>query len=374
MTVRIATFNAENLFRRPKAFGLPDATQRNEVVEDFSTLVSLLNLTTYEPRDKARISALIKKHKAYDLDRDDPPPIYINQTRLDGGKLFKKQGQPGDDDFDIRILAKGRGDWAGWAELVREDLDSAAVENTGRVIDEVDADILLLVEVEDRLTLDRFNKQILQGALGRRPYPYSMLIDGNDSRGIDVGILSRHPITSVRPHIFDPDPERPGEHLFSRDCPEFEIQLNGTPLVLLGNHLKSKSNDDPVLRLAQAKRVAEIYEAARERTPYVMVAGDLNDHPESEPIALLLDTGLRDAMSHPAYRGVPGTYAPCDKAEHKIDYLLFPPPLWHRVQHVGLETRGIFWTPPPEIKHFDEVNSKVNAASDHAALYADLDL
>lgn len=373
MIVRIATFNAENLFRRPKAFDLPDPTQRNEVLDNFSTLVSLLNLTTYDQDDKNRISALIKKHKAYGLDRDDPPPIYINQTR-GGARLFKQEGQPGDKDFDIRIVAKGRGHWAGWAELVREDIGDDAVRNTGRVVSEIDADILLLVEVEDRLTLERFNTQILAGTLGRRPYPYNMLIDGNDSRGIDVGLLSRHPITSVRSHLFDPDPDRPGEHLFSRDCPEFEIELNGVPLVLLGNHFKSQSNDDPMLRLAQARRVAEIYEAARERTPHVVVAGDLNDHPESEPLSVLLDTGLRDVMSHSAYRGVPGTYAPCDTTQRKIDYLLLPPQLWHRVQHVGLETRGIFWFPPPEIKHFDEVTSKVDAASDHAALYTDLDL
>lgn len=374
MIVRIATFNVENLFRRPKAFNLPDPTQRNEVVSDFSTLVALLNLTTYEPADKARISALIKKHRAHGLDRDNPPAIYINQTRFGGGRLFDTKGQPEDENFEVKVVANGRGGWAGWADLVRDDLDTQAVHNTGRVIDEVDADILLLVEVEDRLTLDRFNTQILAGVHGRRPYPFNMLIDGNDGRGIDVGILSRYPITSVRPHIFDPDPERPGEHLFSRDCPEFEIELNGTPLVLLGNHFKSQSDDDPVLRLAQARRVAEIYEAARERTPYVMVAGDLNDHPDSEPIDVLLDTGLRDAMSHSGYRGVPGTYRPCDTVERKIDYLLFPPQLWHRIQHVDLETRGIFWTPPPEIKHFDEVTSKADSASDHAALYADLDL
>ncbi|MFH0518321.1 endonuclease/exonuclease/phosphatase family protein [Streptomyces sp. M41] len=374
MIVRIATFNAENLFRRPKAFNLPDATKRNEVLSDFSTLVALLNLTTYDNDDKTRISALIKKHGAYELTPGNPPPIYINQTRFSGGKLFVLDGRPEDDDFKVKVVAKGRGEWAGWAELVRDDVDTEAVRNTGRVVDEVDADILLMVEVEDRITLDRFNAQILAGALGRRPYPYSMLIDGNDSRGIDIGLLSRHPITSVRPHIFDPDPDRPGEHLFSRDCPEFEIQVNGTPLVLLGNHLKSKSNDDPLLRLAQAKRVAEIYEAARERTPHVVVAGDLNDHPESEPLDALLDTGLRDVMSHSAYGGPPGTFAPCDTADRKIDYLLLPPQLWHRVQHVGLETRGIFWNPPPEIKRFEEVTSKVTAASDHAALYADLDL
>ncbi|MFI5688568.1 endonuclease/exonuclease/phosphatase family protein [Streptomyces sp. NPDC051636] len=368
MILRIATFNAENLFRRPKAFGLPDGTQRQEVLDDFLELVSLLDLPTYTAADKERIGRLILKHRAYAIDPDNPPPIYINQIRpgREAG-LFKPP--PAHPDH-IDVTAKGRGAWAGWAELTQDDLDENAVRNTGRVVAEVDADILLMPEVEDRLTLERFNRQILAGALGRRPYPYNMLIDGNDSRGIDIGILSRHPITSIRSHVFDPDPERPGEHLFSRDCPEFEIRFNGTPLVLLGNHLKSKSNDDPALRLAQARRVAQIHQAALERSPYVMVAGDLNDDLDSEPVAALLDTGLRDAMSHPAYAGeLRGTHGKCE-ARDKLDYLLFPPPLWHRIQHVGLETRGIFEQPKP----FDTVTSKATEASDHAALYADLDL
>ncbi|MET9381386.1 hypothetical protein ABZY09_09880 [Streptomyces sp. NPDC002928] len=49
-----------------------------------------------------------------------------------------------------------------------------------------------------------------------------------------------------------------------------------------------------------------------------------------------------------------------------------PPSLFDRVQHVGVERRDIF--APPAVKSFDAVTSKANEASDHAALYADLDL
>ncbi|GHI07885.1 hydrolase [Streptomyces cellostaticus] len=370
MSIRIATFNMENLFRRPTAFRLTDPAKRKEVLDDFDTLVALLDLPAYKDEDKTQIVRLIKKYKAYDIDPKNPPPIIVNQSRP--GKhsgLFQTSGPA--DHPHIEITAGGRASWTGWAELGQDDLDMSVVRNTGRVVAEVDADILLTVEVEDRLTLERFNTHVLAGALGRRPYPYNLLIDGNDPRGIDIGILSRHPIASVRSHLFDTNPERPAERLFSRDCPEFEIQLDGSPLVILGNHLKSKFKDDPELRLAQAKRVAEIYRAAAERTPHVMVAGDLNDDPESEAVAELLDTGLRDVMSHRAYHGEPGTHGQCDRPQDKIDYLLLPPPLWHEVQQVGLETRGIF---ADGIKSFDTVTSKLNEASDHAALYVDLDL
>ncbi|MDF3141096.1 MULTISPECIES: endonuclease/exonuclease/phosphatase family protein [unclassified Streptomyces] len=368
MAVRIATFNAENLFRRPQVFGMTDHKERQEVLEDYAELVSLLEKENYAA-DEDRIAELIRKHGIYKGDKDSTRQFVVNETR---GRHTLFNPRPEGNSTAIDIKATGRAAWTGWVELVRDNLDWAAVHNTGRVVAEVDADVLLTVEVEDRLTLERFNTQVLGKALGRRPYPYSMLIDGNDPRGIDIGIFSRHPITTVRSHVFDTNPARADRRLFSRDCPEFEIELDDTPLVVLGNHLKSKADDNPDLRLAQAKRVAEIYRAAQERTPHVVVAGDLNDNPDSEAVAVLRDTDLRDVMDHPAYRGkFSGTHGTCKNEGDKIDYLMVPPPMWPKVQQVGLETRGIS---AKGIDHFDTVKTRADAASDHAALYADLDL
>ncbi|MFF8943283.1 hypothetical protein ACF1A5_13630 [Streptomyces sp. NPDC014864] len=77
-------------------------------------------------------------------------------------------------------------------------------------------------------------------------------------------------------------------------------------------------------------------------------------------------------MSHPAYRGDPGTHGSGTRPSDKLDYLLFPAPVWGRVQHVGMERRGV--RAPPAIKSFDTVTPKADEASDHAALSADLDL
>lgn len=52
-------------------------------------------------------------------------------------------------------------------------------------------------------------------------YGHVMVVDGNDQRGIDVGLLTTEEIdiTSVSSHVDVPDPKRPGKPLFSRDCP-----------------------------------------------------------------------------------------------------------------------------------------------------------
>ncbi|BBC36496.1 hypothetical protein SGFS_077900 [Streptomyces graminofaciens] len=369
MTVRIATYNVENLFRRPAVFRVADEEAREKVLREFNELVDILDKEVYSEDDKARIAELVEEHRAFDTVPETRGPIFVNQLKGSGAKLFTLSGDP--DNPTVKIVAKGRTKWSGWAELVRDDLSLESVRNTARVITEVDADIVLTVEVEDRLTLERFNQQIVGGTPGRKPYPFNMLIDGNDKRGIDVGILSRHPIRSIRSHIFD-ERNGSGERLFSRDCPEFETGPGGTPLWILGNHFKSQIGGGGGLRLEQAKRVREIYEAALDRSAHVIVAGDLNDNPTSEPIKQLMDAGLQDAMSHHSYQGLPGTHEQGTSPKGKIDYLMFSPGLFDRVRKVGVERRGI-WA-PNTFPHFDTVTSHLTQASDHAALYADLDL
>src|SRR5216683_5792055 len=138
---------------------------------------------------------------------------------------------------------------------------------------DVKADVMTTIEVDNRVALNRFNKQLLP-AVGAVPYPHVMVIDGNDDRGIDVGLVSRFPIATMRSHV---DDLVAGTLVFSRDCPEYEIKLPaGGSLVVLANHSKSKGfgsqADSNARRLKQAKRVREIYEA-RKQEGATLIAG-----------------------------------------------------------------------------------------------------
>ncbi|MFE1176407.1 endonuclease/exonuclease/phosphatase family protein [Streptomyces sp. NPDC058773] len=362
MTIRIATFNCENLFRRPVVFGEGNDPIRDDVLKEFRKLVGILDHDTYTTNDKAKIIELLKKHSVDVSQKISTQTILVNQPRGQA-KLLKGEGQ----NIEVRADVTGRSAWVGWVELVKDDLSWDAVTNTARVIAEVNADILLTVEVEDRLTLHRFNKQVLAGQFDAEPYPFNMLIDGNDLRGIDVGLFSRHPITSIRSHIFD---KKNAQEIFSRDCPEFEIDIDGEPLWLLGNHFKSKLGGGADKRKLQGERVAQLYRDALKRSAHVVVAGDLNDTPGSPPLAFLEATSLKDAMTHDSYEGPPGTHGKCTSPSDKIDYLMFSPELFAKVDKVEVERRGIFEFGTP----FDTVTGPGDQASDHAAVVAELDL
>ena len=367
--MRLASFNVENLFSRPAVMNRDTWADGRPVLDDVERLNTLLAKTTYGAADRARIEEILDRYEIGN--RNIAPskrPFVVHEVRE---KLYKVPTGT----KRVEVVATGRDAWVGWVELTRTELPGKQVENSGRVLDAVRPDVACLVECEDRISLNRFNDQVL-GAFPLGSLAYDMLIDGNDPRGIDLGLLSRYPIVSMCSHLHRADGS--GSRIFSRDCAEYEVQLpDGTSFWVLCNHFKSKGYGSPqssnAKRRAQARAVAEIYARRREKSELVAVCGDLNDTPDSAPLAPLLSgTELRDIATHPRWSGPVGTYGSGKAKSSKIDYILLSPALWALVRDVGVERRGI-WA-PNSFKPFPEVTGKTLAASDHAALWVDLDL
>ena len=377
MNLRIAAFNANNLFQRPKVFQLDGLSADGaKVLNDVLKLEELLANASYSGATGKSIIALLKK---YDFDNSRILPekrwFQINEVR---GKLFrvKRVGTGATAKSAIELVATGNADWLGWIELTRESVNTVSTDNTARVIQAVNADVVCMVEVEDRQTLGRFNRLTL--AKFKASFDHNLLIDGNDPRGIDVGLLSRFPIRSLRSHIDDLTPTK-RERVFSRDCPEFEIELpDGRTLWLLGNHFKSQgygiqaAND--AKRKLQATRVRELLRRFDLTRDLVVVAGDFNDSPNSASLKPLLTTPeLSDVLKSPLLSGPSWTY---HDGRQQIDYLLVSRPLFSRLRAVGVERRGLFHKTDfgGKFPHFPEVTNEIKQASDHAAVWAEFDI
>lgn len=365
MKLRVATFNMENLFTRPSAMADGAGARGQRAIDDHATLNSIIEKALYSDHDKALLMELEKRYGFAALNPPSNALVLLNRVR---GQLYSKSGGA------TVVKADGRGDWTGWFELRQKDIKWAATYNTGRVIAEVSPDILVCVEVESRPTAMRFNEQVLKAEF-HQEYPHVMVIDGNDMRGIDVGVLSRFPINGIRSHVDDRSPG--GERTFSRDCPEYVIQLSDDKsIVVIPNHFKSKrGGDSPAVRArrrAQASAASAIAKRAQSISRHVLLAGDLNDTPDSDTIAPLLMDGFADVMSHRSYpKDRPGTYS-TGTARNKIDYLIMSPALKAALRQTGIERRGSYhpntWTP------FDTVKSKADEASDHHLVWADFEI
>jgi len=379
--MRVAAFNVENLFDRPRAFNRNEPAERNEALKLNADLNDLFEKTTYSSANKSKMLQLMKKLGL--LKSDTGRFVRIRKIR---GQLIRR---PRDRSKPRIIVAGGRADWVGWCELKTAPVNETAVLNTGRVIRDVDADILAIVEAESRPVLAEMNEFII-GQVDGIPYPNIMVIDGNDRRGIDVGIMTKagYDIGDMRSHVHDLNAA--GQAIFSRDCPEYAVTApSGARVWIIPNHFKSKygGNDSKsqARRRGQAEETAKIYQRLRNAgEEFVVVLGDLNDTPDSEPLRPLLTTDLEDASEHPKFtdfefkvsngnRGI-GTYD-LGNDSHKIDYLLLSPALFSRMTGGGLFRKGAWpGSNPRRWDVYDTLTRKLHAASDHHAIFADIDL
>ena len=359
--MRVATFNVENLFSRPAVLNMKNNDRAAAILAKISELTGLLDLKSYASK-KRRIESLHADVKNF-------ISINIRSSKV-GRFLFTAES---------KLVARGRADWDGFVDLQRERFSDAQIKFTGKVIKTVDADVQCLVEVESADTLKRFNTDILAARFSDR-----IVIDGNDPRGIDIalGATKPFPILSAKTNIFARDTVG---QIFSRDCLEVELAVGKTRrLHVLVNHFKAKDRDaeaSDAKRKRQAAEVSRILKTRYDLTrDWVIVAGDLNDEPDSKPLAPLIKTpGLHnvfDIVQRPAEDRWTYYYS-ADRQYNTIDYLLVSKALSKHVEDAGLERRGM-WNleelTDGQQKPFKGIDDWKLAASDHAAAWVDLKL
>ncbi len=381
--VRIASYNVENLFARPKVFNTAKWTAGRPVLEAYAEVNALIANQVYSDADKQRMKGLlvaldvyyINGHGAVRRKRTQSPRwAWMRKNR---GKFDR---QPRDATQDVEIVATGRDGWIGWIELAKEPTNEVGTRLTAQVIADVGADIIGIVEAEDRPSLVRFNHELLDDQYG-----HVMLVDGNDERGIDVGIMAREEfdIEAIRSNV---DATDAVGVVFSRDCPEYEVHTpSGETLYLLINHFKSQSGGGGTKRRRQADEVRRIVDRLVAEGKHVLVLGDLNEGPKTEGtqvdnFSALFDNNspLRDSYALPGFDlgPRPGTFDSCG-LRNRLDYMLISDSLVPAFQGGGVFRKGLWGsrkTRPDKWDTYPEMGGAAQQASDHAAVFIDLDL
>ncbi len=192
---------------------------------------------------------------------------------------------------------------------------------------DINPDIVGLQEVENKSVLTSFRDRYLND-MG---YKEVVLIEGNDERGIDVALLSRYPVTSVKSHKdvrFNVAGQ--GSQGFSRDLLQVRIQAPNYPVTVFVAHLKSQHGaaQADAKRRAEAEAANRIISEFQKANPRenVIVMGDFNDQYNTAEIAPLVSPqsglGLTDIIHTELGAGeTVFTYHP-QKFRSRIDYML----------------------------------------------------
>lgn len=181
------------------------------------------------------------------------------------------------------------------------------------------AEVCALQEVENLVTLTAFDTRYLTRWSGAE-FEERVLLEGNDSRGIDVGLLSRLPVIHYRSHaretygtlgIAPPHGSSVNDYAFRRDCLEADLVKDGRVLTLFVCHFKSMyggRHKTRAIRQAEARAVRLIIERRFQRPEAEewIILGDFNDYFERDGHRLsdhglgpLIDDGFAvDLVTH----------------------------------------------------------------------------
>lgn len=187
----------------------------------------------------------------------------------------------------------------------------------------LDADLVALQEVETQACLDALLARLTD------VFPHGVIGETDTAASVDVAILSRTPFDAVLEHR-DANPLTLPDGTItsmSRELLEVHVRVElGLPVAFFAAHFRSKVNDDPARRLAEAQTSARIVTARAAQSPEMLVVlgGDLNDTPGSPPLDALTAGGglLRVADDLPL--AAQATYYYEGRGQ-SIDHLLLAP-------------------------------------------------
>lgn len=228
-----------------------------------------------------------------------------------------------------------------------------------------EADILLFQEIEEKGVLED-----LAAALEAegRAYPVLAFGETGAAASVDVGILARGQLQGEPLRYRDSRRlRRPNGSptAFSREFLGVRLRIDGQDVVAFNSHFKSKVNDDPGRRLAEAREARQILTEIADERPEALVVfgGDLNDIPGSAPMEELTEN---DAVRRAgANQPVDQTWSYCFREQIlRIDHILWAPTCGGRYLPGTTKAWG---------KRICPARQQL-AGSDHAAVTADFRL
>jgi uncharacterized protein len=161
------------------------------------------------------------------------------------------------------------------------------IEEVAEAIDGLEADIVLLQEIEKEFIVDDLAEQ------ARTDYPVAVHGETGFDGSLDVAVLAGGALVDSRGYRDDreltrPDGSRTG---FTREFLQVELDFDGARVFVFTSHFLSKRSNDDGRRLAEAEGARAIIDevSAANDDALIVFGGDLNDTPGSSTLEALTE-------------------------------------------------------------------------------------
>ena len=177
-----------------------------------------------------------------------------------------------------------------------------------KVIQDSKADLVCLQEVDDRT--ERTGRVDQTAELAKLTGFHGAFVHQLDFEGGRYGqaLLSRYPISEAECHWLPGTPDRE-----RRMAGAVRLKVHEHTITLVTTHLHH--NNEP-FRIDQAKTLDRIFRSEKYSDSIVIIAGDLNATPDSEPLRLLKEHWVSASNA-----SEPFLTFPAQKPERQLDYI-----------------------------------------------------
>ncbi|MBX3208698.1 MAG: endonuclease/exonuclease/phosphatase family protein [Labilithrix sp.] len=254
----------------------------------------------------------------------------------------------------------GRCNTGDFEDVATEAAFEARTAELASGLSRLEADVITLAEVENQGCLDALQAKLKAAGFD---YPVAHLADIGVAGSVNVGVLSRGKLETVKTYRKETPLTREdgSKTVFTRELPEVHLTLGSNSVIAYAAHFRSKAEDDPGRRIAEAKATRDIMMAAATANTgaVVLLGGDLNDVPGSDTINAMEEGGALVRVAKDLPEASQGTYT-FGGQRQAIDHIF------------TTASRATAYV-PKSATILRDGNSGF-AGSDHASIYADFKL
>ncbi|MCK7591287.1 hypothetical protein M0G43_11935 [Subsaxibacter sp. CAU 1640] len=366
--MKIASFNIQNLFHRDRS--LTEQSLSKCVTNWVTEFDNLLLKADYKNSTAERMREL---SFLLGFDKNYRSPYAI--MRKKSGELYLKGMS------DSKALkADELTDWNGWIKVQTVPIHPESSNNKAKVIADINPDILILQEVEDKMSLDEFNNLYLPN-FECDPFSDCIVIPNSEGKGREHALMLKngYELDAIKLHTIDTS-EYPTQELIEYVIMTPKCEKYHLFSTYFYNDL-SNPEKSLAIRQQQARNTGELYQQlVADGTNNIIIAGTFNAPSYCDSLApLLQETDLKDITKHLSFEvdydeGIDASYHRMGAYRKGVnirqtDFMLLSPSLFQTIADSGLNRKAMWPEKRPQWSTYKSVLNKNQAASEHPAVW-----